>query len=129
MSVISAVSVNPSGVELSTNQSGVGDSTNTVDRQYTLGGAGLLRIVTISTGTKPKVTFDVLGSMDTTTFFNVQYLTPGTSDEWTALPITIADTATSHFILRPQMPWRFLKLNYTESVNMKTTAHIFLAWV
>ena len=124
---VSAVPLTTAGVNLSTTQTGDVDSTNTMDRGYTLGGPSLLRIVS-TVGATPSVTVNVQGSMDGTNFFNVPYSLPATPDTWTVAAITITTATTGHYFLRPATPWRYLKLVYSANTNVTLTADSFPCW-
>ncbi len=121
---VSAVPLTDAGVNLSSAQTGNGDSTNTMDRGFTLGGPGLLRITT-TVGATPTVTVDIQGSMDATNFFNVQYSLTGTPDTWTIAAIVITTATTANYLLRSETPWRYLKLVYTSNTNVTLTVDAF----
>lgn len=125
--VISAVPLTDTGVNLSTAQTsaaGATDSTNTMDRGYTLVGPCLLRVVTTVGGT-PTVKVDIQGSMDGTNFYNVAYALPATPTTYTVAQITITSATTGHYILVPQHPWRYLKIVYTLNTNVTLTVDAF----
>ncbi len=124
---LSAVPLTDSGVSLSAVQTGNGDSTNTVDRGYTLGGPVLLTIVT-TIGSTPTVTVNIVGSMDGTTFFNVPYALPATPSTFVVTALTITTATTGHYLMQTAQPWRYLKLAYTANTNVTLTADIFAAW-
>jgi hypothetical protein len=125
--VISASPVTSTGVNLQTAQTGTGDSTNTIDRGYTLGGPCLLRIVS-TIGATPTVTVNIQGSMDGTTFYNVPYSLPATPDTWTVAALTITTATTGNYIMRPATPWRFLKLVLSANTNVTLTSDVFAGW-
>jgi hypothetical protein len=122
--VISAVPLTDTGVNLSTTQTGNADSTNTMDRGYTLVGPCLVRVVT-TVGATPTVTVDIQGSMDGTNFYNVAYALPATPTTYTVAAITITTATTNHYILVPQHPWRYLKLVYSANTNVTLTVDLF----
>ena len=122
--VISAVPLTATGVNLSTAQTGDADSTNTMDRGYTLVGPCLLRVVT-TVGATPTVTVNIQGSMDGSNFYNVTYALPATPTSYTVAAITITSATTNHYILVPQAPWRYLKLVYSANTNVTLTADAF----
>lgn len=121
---ISAVPLTDAGVNLSTTQTGNGDSTNVMDRGYTLRGPCLLRVVS-TVGSTPTVTVNILGSMDGTNFFNTSYALPATPTTYTVAAITITTATTNHYIVIPNMPWRYLKLNYSANTNVTLTVDAF----
>ncbi len=122
--VISAVPLTDAGVNLSTDQTGNADSTNTMDRGYTLVGPCLIRVVSV-VGATPTVTVNIKGSMDGTNFYNVTYALPATPTTYTVAAITITTATTNHYILVPQAPWRYLKLVYSANTNVTLTVDAF----
>jgi hypothetical protein len=112
------------GVNLSTSQTGNGDSTNTMDRGFTLPGACLLKVVS-TIGSTPTVTVNIQGSMDGTVFFNVAYAVVATPETVVVAAITITTATTNHYILRPGHPWKFLKLAYSANTNVTLTADVY----
>jgi hypothetical protein len=121
---VSAVPLTDAGVNLGTTQTGNVDSTNTMDRGYTLVGPCLLRVVT-TVGATPTVKVDIQGSMDGTNFYNVTYALPATPTTFTVAQITITSATTNHYILVPQAPWRYVKLVYSLNTNVTLTADAF----
>ena len=126
-SVVSAVPLVATGVNLSTTQTGNADSTNTMDRGYTLGGPSLLRIVS-TIGATPTVKVDIQGSMDGTNFYNIPYSLPATPDTWVVAQITITTATTGNYILRPATPWRYLKIVMSLNTNVTLTVDAFPCW-
>lgn len=106
-------------VALSTAQVGNGDSTNIVDRGIIRSG-GLLHVANTA-GATPTVTFNILGSMGGTTYFNVAYAAQATPETVTVAAVTVTATADNFYILREGHPWRYLKLNYTANTNETLT--------
>ena len=125
--VVSAVPLVSTGVNLSTTQTGNGDSTNTMDRGYTLGGPCLLRVVS-TIGATPTVTVNIQGSMDGSIFFNVPYSLMATPDTWVITAITITTATTNNYILRPATPWRYLKIVMSVNTNVTLTVDAFPCW-
>lgn len=125
--VVSAVPVTSSGVNLSTAQTGNADSTNTLDRGYTLPGPVLLKVTT-TVGATPTVTINIQGSMDGTNFYNVAYAVAATPETVAVAAITITSATTNYYILRPQHPWRYLKLVYSANTNVTLTVDAFPGW-
>lgn len=121
---ISAVPLTSTGVNLSTSQTGNGDSTNTVDRGYTLSGPCLVKI-TSTVGATPTVTVNILGSMDGTNFYNSPYALSGTPGTFVVTAITITTATTGYYIMQPTQPWRFLKLAYSANTNVTLTVDVF----
>lgn len=114
------------GVEkasLSAAQTGNGDSTNVLDRGGRTGPA-LLKVTT-TVGATPTVTVDIQGSTDGTNWFNVAYALSGTPETATVAAITITTAETNYYILRPDHPWRYLKLVYSANTNVTLTADVW----
>lgn len=122
--VISATPLVSTGVNLSTTQTGNADSTNTMDRGYTLEGPTLLRIVS-TVGATPTVKVDIQGSMDGVLFFNVPYSLIATPETWVVTQITITTATTNHYIVKGAVPWRYLKLVYSLNTNVTLTSDAF----
>src|SRR5437773_598829 len=101
----SGTPVNPI-VNLCTNQGGTGDSANVLDRG-SLRRAALLRIASVAGTT---LTVNIQGSGDVSNWYNVAYAVSATPETATVAALTITTTTTAYYILRPEHPWRFLKL-------------------
>lgn len=113
----------PPTVNLSSAQTGNGDSTNTLDRGNTTGPA-LLKVTT-TVGATPTVTVNISGSADGTNFFNVAYAVSGTPETVTVAAITITTATTNYYILRADHPWRYLRLSYSANTNVTSTADVW----
>jgi hypothetical protein len=94
------------------------DSTNTMDRGN-MRGATLLKIDSVAGTT---VTVNIVGSMDNTNFYNVAYATAAAPETVTVAALTITTTTTGYYILRPFMPWRYLKIVLSANTGMTITA-------
>jgi hypothetical protein len=112
----------PDGARLSNGQTGNGVSTNILDR---LGGleACLLEIVT-TVGATPTVTINVEGSHDNQDWWNVPYTETATPATFAAAALVITTAATRRLILPPNIPWRWLRLNYSANTNVTITADV-----
>jgi hypothetical protein len=112
------------GVVLSNAQTGNAVSTNVADRRDSVGPALLTIVSTV--GATPSVLVDIQGSADGTDWFNVAYATQAAPETPTVVQVGPITTAvTSRFILRPDQPWRFLRLNYSANTNVTLTATLF----
>lgn len=105
---------------LSTAQTGTGASTNVLDRGNTFG-PGILKIVS-TIGATPTVTVAIEGSVDGTNFFNIAYSTTAAPETPVVANLTITTATTAHYILRPNHPWRFLRLTLSANTNVTLTA-------
>jgi hypothetical protein len=111
------------GINLGTAQTGNVDTTNTLDRGA-LRRACLLKITT-TVGSTPTVTIDIKGSMDGTNFYNIAYAVSSTPETVAVAAIVITTATTSFLILRPEHPWRFLRLSYSANTNVTLTTDVW----
>ena len=114
----------PNTVNLSTAQTGNGTSTNVVDRGSSPG-AALLKLTT-TVGATPTVTIAIEGSADGTNFFNVAYAVTATPETPAVAAVVITTATTNYYILRPNHPWRYLRLTYSANTNVTTTADVWI---
>ena len=124
MSVLVATPLADAGVNLCTALTGNVDSTNTMDRGYTLHGPTLLRLVS-TIGAGPTCKVDIQGSMDGALFFNVPYSLIATPETWVVTQLTVTTAVTSHYIVKGAVPWRYLKLVFSVNTNVTFTADVF----
>jgi hypothetical protein len=110
-------------VNLQTAQTGNADSTNVLDRAGKRGPAIL--VINATAGATPTVTVNILGSVDGTNFFNVDYATMAAPETPAIAALTLTTTAVTHLNLRDQA-WRFLKLNMSANTNMTLTSDVYL---
>lgn len=113
---------NLASVNLSTAQTGNGDSTNTMDRGA-IRGPALLKITT-TVGATPTVTINFQGSMDGTNFFNVPYGLAASPETVAVAAVVITSATTNYYHLRPNHAWRYLKLAYSANTNVTITADV-----
>lgn len=111
------------GVQLQAAQGGNADSTNIMDRGV-LFGAGLLQIASVA-GATPTVTVAILGSIDGVSYWNIAYALVATPETVAVGTFAITTTVTTNYILRPNHPWRFLKVNMSANTNVTLTT---FAW-
>jgi len=114
----------PSGVNLSTAQTGNGDSTNTVDRLGRSGGGSI--VITSAIGATPTVTVNIQGSADGTTFFNIPYALVATPRTFVLTAITITTAVTTTYLLQENVFWRYAKLVYSANTNVTLTADAYV---
>lgn len=117
--------LDPLSIALGTNQTGNTDTTNTLDRGNRTGPI-LIEIVS-TVGATPTVTVNILGSVDGTNFFNVAYADVASPETVSVASFTITTATTTRKIVRPNHPWRYLKLNYSANTNvtLSATAYVF----
>lgn len=111
-------------VVLGTAQTGNGDTTDTLDR----GGADGPGVVKLTTtiGATPTCTFDIQGSIDGVTWWNVPYALTATPTTFVVTAITITTAVTNHYLLQTGQPWRYLKVARSANTNVTVTT---TAWV
>ena len=112
-------------VNLSTAQTGNGDSTNTAHRGRRPGSGGAV-VITSAIGATPTVTVNIQGSVDGVAFFNIPYALVATSETLTIAAIVITTAVTTTYLLRPNHAWAYLKLVYSANTNVTLTADAFL---
>lgn len=111
----------PNAVRLSSAQTGNGVSTNVLDRGAAVERPALLAITT-AVGATPTCTYAIEGSADGTNWFAVSYADPATPDTWAIATFALTTAGTTLKILRPNQPWRFLRLTYSANTNVTNTA-------
>ncbi len=115
----------PDQVRLSAAQTGNGASTNVVDRMP----GGLepaLLDITSTVGATPTVTVDVQGSADGTSWWNVSYALGSPIQALAVAALTITTATLNRLWLPPDVPWRFLRLNYSANTNVTLTADLWV---
>ena len=115
-------SIRPQKVALSAAQTGTGASTNVADRGAATGPAHLR--ITSTIGATPTATVNLEGSADGSTFFNIAYATAAAPETPVVTALTITTATTGHYILRPNQPWRYFRLNITANTNVTLTADV-----
>ncbi|WP_460067380.1 hypothetical protein [Streptomyces sp. YKOK-I1] len=113
----------PNSVRLSSAQAGDGVSTNVLDRGAAVERPALLAITT-AVGATPTCTYAIEGSADGTNWFAVSYAAPATPDTGAVATFAITTAGTTLKILRPDQPWRFLRLTYSANTNVTNTADV-----
>lgn len=114
----------PNIVTLSSAQTGNGQSTNVADRGTNVAqstGTALLTIVT-TVGATPTVTVAIEGSVDNSDWFSVAYATAAAPETVAVSTFAITSATTTRMILRPNHPWRYLRLTYSANTNVTSTA-------
>jgi len=113
-------------VVLGTAQTGDVDTTNTVDRGADRIGLPAAVVLTSTVGSTPTVTVKILASVDGINWFNVAYALVATPETVTVADITVTTAVTTTYLLRPDQPWRFLKLNYSANTNVTLTCRAYV---
>lgn len=108
---------------LATAQTGNGQTTNIVDRGR-LSGPALLRITT-TVGATPTCTYAIEGSADGSDWFSVAYADSATPETVSVATFAITTTTTVRKILRPDHPWRYLRVTYSANTNVTSTVDVW----
>lgn len=115
----------PTTYNLSTTQTGSADSTHTFDFGNTRAGreGALVKIVT-TVGATPTCTFQIKGSVDNSTFFNLKYADSATPTTFVSSTFAITSATTVAKLIKPGQIWRYLKITYSANTNVTITADI-----
>jgi hypothetical protein len=111
-------------INLSTAQTGNGDSTNVALRGLWSDGGAI--VVTSTIGATPTVTVNIQGSVDGTTWFNIPYALVATPRTFVLTAITITTAVTTTYLLQELVFWRYVKLAYSANTNVTLTADVYL---
>lgn len=112
----------PNTAQLSSGQTGNGVSTNVADR---IGSTGVaLLTITTAIGATPTCTYAIEGSVDGTDWFAVAYADAATPETLSVATFVITTATTARKILRPNHPWRFLRITYSANTNVTNTASL-----
>ena len=111
-------------VNLSTAQTGNGDSTNIAARGARAAGGAV--VITSTIGATPTVTVNIQGSVDGVAWFNVPYALVATPRTFVLTAITITTAVTTTYLLQELIPFRYLKLAYSANTNVTLTADAYL---
>jgi hypothetical protein len=108
--------------ELSSAQTGNGDSTN-IGQQVRpqLGFCGAV-VITSAIGATPTVTVNIQGAVDGVNFFNIPYALPATPSTYVLTALTITTAVTNTYLLQANQPWQYVKLVYSANTNVTLTA-------
>jgi len=109
---------------LSTAQTGNGQSTNIVDRGDS-NDVALLKITT-TIGATPTCTYAIEGSADGTNWFNIAYADSATPTTISVATFVITTATTVYKIIQPNVPVRFLRVTYSVNTNVTNTADIWV---
>ncbi len=108
---------------LSTAQTGTGASTTVFDRSGSQG-AALLTIVS-TVGATPTVTVAIQGSADGVTWWSIPYATAAAPTTVVVANLTITTATTAHYIIQPNVPVQFIRLNLSANTNVTLTADVW----
>ena len=123
-SVRSVSEPNPNFAILSAAQVGNGPSTNIIDRGRGPGPA-LLKITT-TIGATPTCTYAIEASADGTDWFPAAYADSGTPETVSVATFAITTATTAYKILRPNHPWRYLRVTMSANTNVTNSIDIWV---
>jgi hypothetical protein len=125
MALVNAAGGDP--VNLSSAQTGNGDSTNVAVRGVRDTTRQGSVVITSAIGATPTVTINIQGSVDGVNWVNVPYSAENTfSATWVVTALTITTAKTGFYVLQPGMGWRMLKLVYSANTNVTLTVDAYL---
>lgn len=110
---------------LCTAQTGTGATTNIVDRGASGGGSALLRIIT-TVGATPTCTYLVEGSADGVAWSPAPIADPATPETMSVATFAITSATTTVKYLRPNHPWRYLRVTLSANTNVTSTIDLIL---
>ncbi|OKK06422.1 hypothetical protein AMK26_10375 [Streptomyces sp. CB03234] len=113
----------PNQATLSNAQTGNGVSTNVADRGGVTERPALLKITT-TVGATPTCTYAIEGSADGTSWFPVAYADSATPETVSVATFQLTTATTTYKILRPDQPWRFVRLAYSANTNVTNSADV-----
>jgi hypothetical protein len=113
----------PNTANLSTAQTGNAVSTNVADRGGRTGPA--LLAITTTVGATPTCTYAIEGSADGTSWFPAAYADSATPETVSVATFAITTATTVRKILRPDHPWRYVRLTYSANTNVTSTADVW----
>ena len=114
--------IQPNASTLSSAQTGNGASTNVIDRGGSTGPA--LLTITTTVGATPTCTYLIEGSADGLDFFPVAYADAATPETVSVATFIVTSATTVRKILRPNHPWRFLRVTFSLNTNVTNTVTV-----
>lgn len=117
--------IKSNNVDLSTAQTGNGDSTNTGSAASRLGMPGAI-VITSTIGATPTVTVSLQGSADGAAWFNIPYALVATPSTYVVTNLTITTAVTTTYLLQANQPWVYVKLLLAANTNVTLTATAYL---
>lgn len=109
---------------LSSAQTGNGQSTNILDRGAYISAPVLLKITT-TVGATPTCTYAIEGSADGTNWFSVAYADSATPTTVSVATFAITSATTVYKIIQPNVPVRYLRITYSANTNVTNTADVW----
>lgn len=115
----------PNNANLSTAQTGNGASTNVVDRGAGAACTALLKVTT-TVGATPTCTYAIEGSADGSDWYAVAYADSATPETVSVATFAITTATTVRKILRPNHPWRYLRVTMSANTNVTNTIDVWV---
>lgn len=112
------------GVNLSSAQTGNGQSTNIADRGVRNQRSGVIKITT-AIGATPTCTYLIEGSVDGQSWAPAAYADSATPETMSVATFTITTATTVYKILRTDHPWRYFRITYSANTNVTNTADAY----
>lgn len=134
MAVITATSGHglghPQTGNLCTSKATDGVTTNVIDRGGDVSGPALLSFKTVSSGAGQTQTFLIEASPDNDAshWFPASHALSSTPDTWVVTTFTQATAGTNYlyYIVKPELPYRYLRVTITLTTNMASTIDAFV---
>lgn len=114
----------PNTASLAAAQVGNGATTNVLDRGRACGSA-LLKVTT-TIGATPTCTYAIEGSADGTNWFPAAYADSATPETLSVATFVITTATTVYKILRPNHPWRYLRVTMSANTNVTNTIDVWI---
>jgi hypothetical protein len=115
----------PNTANLSTTQTGNGQSTNVVDRGATSERPTVVKITT-TVGATPTCTYALEGSPDGTNWLAIPYADSATPTTVSVATFAITTATTVYKYLLADYPWRFFRITYSANTNVTNTADVWV---
>lgn len=109
----------PDSASLAAAQTGNGASTNILDRGGAVG--PVLFKITTTVGATPTCTYAIEGSADGTNWVAAAYSDSATPETVSVATFAITTATTVYKILRPNHPWRYLRVSFSANTNVTNT--------
>lgn len=113
----------PNSARIAAAQAGNGASTDIVDRGAATGPA--LVSITTAVGATPTCTYAIEGSADGANWVPVAIADPATPETPSVATFAITTATTTHKLIRPGHPWRFLRVTFSANTNVTNTVDVF----
>jgi hypothetical protein len=124
-----AVIINNREVNLSSAQTGNGQSTNIADRMqpetFVQSRGPAMLVITTTIGATPTCTYAVEGSADGSNWWALQYADSATPGTVVTTTFAITTATTKQVIIQPNQPFKQLRITYSANTNVTNTANVY----